>query len=307
MTGPKRPTQRGPKGGAAQRGPKTARARAVREQMRKQEARRRQLTIGGSIVGVIVLVVVIMVVVKVTGGNKKNGSTTNASGSVVSQITSVPQSVWQKAGDAGSSPPNKVNGVAALTSGGKPELLYYGAEWCPYCAAQRWPLAVALSRFGTLSSLGQTHSTVTDNPSNIATLSFHGAKFTSKYLVFTAIEYQDVNGKTLDTPTKAQQDLVTKMDTPKYVGGSSSGGIPFISWGNQYASSGAFYDPGLLSGKSHKQIANDVHSGSGNDGKAINGAANVITAAICQMTNNQPGNVCNSSAIKSIAGKLGGS
>lgn len=298
MTGPKRP---------APRGPKTARARAVREQMKRQEARRRQLTIGGAIVGVIVLVVVIMVVVKVAGGNKKNGTTTNASGNVVTQITTVPQSVWEKAGDAGSSPPNKVTGVAPLKSGGKPELFYYGAEWCPYCAAQRWPVAVALSRFGTLSNLGQTHSTVNDQPSNIATLSFHGAKFTSKYLVFTPIEYQDVNGKTLDTPTKAQQDLVAKMDTPKYVGGSNTGGIPFISWGNQFVSSGAFYDPGLLSGKNHKQIANAVHSGSGDVGKAVNGSANVITAAICQMTHNQPGNVCNSSAIKSIAGKLGGS
>jgi hypothetical protein len=275
--------------------------------MRKQEARRRQLTIAGSIVGVVVLVVVIMVVIKVSGGSKENGKTTNATGSVVSQITSVPQDVWQKAGDGGSSTPTKISGVVALTANGKPELLYYGAEWCPYCAAQRWPLAVALSRFGTLSELGQTHSTVNDQPSNIATLSFHGAKFTSKYLAFTAVEYQDVNGKTLDTPTKEQQSLVSQLDTPKYVGGNSSGGIPFISWGNQFVSSGAFFDPGLLSGKTHKDIANDVHSGSGADGKAINGSANVITAAICQMTHNQPGNVCNSSAIKSIAGKLGGS
>jgi thiol-disulfide isomerase/thioredoxin len=275
--------------------------------MRKQEARRRQLTIGGSIVGVIVLVVVIMVVVKVAGGKKKNDTTTNASGGVVSQITSVPQSVWEKAGDAGSSPPNKISGVPALTSNGKPELLYYGAEWCPYCAAQRWPLAVALSRFGTLTNLGQTHSTANDNPASVATLSFHGSKFTSKYFVFTAVEYQDTNGKALDTPTKAQQALVTKLDTPKYIGGNQAGGIPFISWGNQFVSSGAFYDPGALSGKSHAEIAKDVHSGSGDIGKDINGSANVITAAICQMTHNQPANVCNSSAIKSIAGKLGAS
>jgi thiol-disulfide isomerase/thioredoxin len=306
MTGSKRPAQGGPKG-STQRGPKTARARAVREQMRKQEARRRQLTIGGSIVGVIVLVVVIMVVVKVSGGDKKNGKTTSANGSVVSQITSVPQSVWEKAGDAGSSPPNKVTGVPALTSGGKPELLYYGAEWCPYCAAQRWPLAVALSRFGTLTNLGQTHSTANDNPASIATLSFHGAKFTSKYFVFTAVEYQDTNGKTLDTPTKAQEDLVTKLDTPKYIGGNQSGGIPFITWGNQYVSSGAFYAPTALSGMSHQDIAKAVHNGSGDVGKDINGSANVITAAICQMTHNQPGNVCNASAIKSITGKLGAS
>ena len=36
----------------------------------------------------------------------------------------------------------------ALTSNGKPEMLYIGAEFCPYCAASRWSMALALSRFG---------------------------------------------------------------------------------------------------------------------------------------------------------------
>jgi len=288
-------------------GPKTPKARAMREQMKRQEARRRQLMIAGSAVAVVVLVVVVLVVVKVAGGGKKNDTTSNASGSVVSQLTSVPASVWQQAGDGGATPPNKISGVDPLTSNGKPELLYYGAEWCPYCAAERWPLAVALSRFGTLTNLGQTHSAVDDQPSNIPTLSFHGSKFTSKYLTFTPIETQDNNRKTLDTPTKAQQDLVEKLDTPQYVGGQGSGSIPFITYGNKLASSGSAYDPTILSGKSHAKIAADVHSGSGKDGQTINGAANVFTAAICQMTNNQPSNVCSASAIKSIVGKLGAS
>jgi len=45
------------------------------------------------------------------------------------------------------------------------------------------------------------------------------------------------------------------------------------------------------------KIAADVHSGSGKDGQTINGAANVFTAAICQMTNNQPSNVCSAPAM----------
>jgi len=57
-------------------------------------------------------------------------------------------------------------------------------------------------RFGTLKGLGQTHSAVDDNPSNIPTLSFHGSTYTSKYLVFTPVETQDTNGKTLDTPPR---------------------------------------------------------------------------------------------------------
>ena len=44
----------------------------------------------------------------------------------------------------------------ALTADGKPEVLYVGAEYCPFCAAERWPVVVALSRFGTWSGLSAT-------------------------------------------------------------------------------------------------------------------------------------------------------
>jgi len=33
-------------------------------------------------------------------------------------------------------------------------VVYIGAEYCPYCAVERWPLIVALNRFGTLTNLG---------------------------------------------------------------------------------------------------------------------------------------------------------
>ena len=58
---------------------------------------------------------------------------------------------------APSTPPTKVTG-SALTFDGKPGIFYYGAEYCPYCAAERWPVVVALSRFGTWSNLQQTIS-----------------------------------------------------------------------------------------------------------------------------------------------------
>src|SRR5271170_3657702 len=32
---------------------------------------------------------------------------------------------------------------------------YVGAEYCPYCAIQRWALLVALSKFGTFTSLNR--------------------------------------------------------------------------------------------------------------------------------------------------------
>ncbi len=57
--------------------------------------------------------------------------------------------------------PTKIN-APALISNGRPEVLYVGAEYCPYCAAERSAVAVALSRFGTLHGLGQTASSPND-------------------------------------------------------------------------------------------------------------------------------------------------
>ena len=36
----------------------------------------------------------------------------------------------------------------------RPVVFFYGAEFAPYAAAQRWPVIVALSRFGTFGAVG---------------------------------------------------------------------------------------------------------------------------------------------------------
>ena len=45
--------------------------------------------------------------------------------------------------------PKKVKVETALTEAGLPEMLYMGAEYCPFCAAERWAMVMALSKFGT--------------------------------------------------------------------------------------------------------------------------------------------------------------
>ena len=50
-------------------------------------------------------------------------------------------------------PPSALPGAASLTEHGKPEVLFYGIEACPLCAAERWPLIVALSQFGRFTGL----------------------------------------------------------------------------------------------------------------------------------------------------------
>ena len=53
-------------------------------------------------------------------------------------------------------------------------MLYYGAEYCPYCAAERWAIAAALSRFGTWSNLKITASSHTDVYAETHTFSYYG-------------------------------------------------------------------------------------------------------------------------------------
>jgi Domain of unknown function (DUF929) len=57
--------------------------------------------------------------------------------------------------------PNK-SGTDLPAQNGKPVLLYIGAEYCPFCAADRWSLIMALSRFGSFSGIEANASTTSD-------------------------------------------------------------------------------------------------------------------------------------------------
>jgi thiol-disulfide isomerase/thioredoxin len=48
---------------------------------------------------------------------------------------------------------------------GKPLVFFMGAEYCPYCAAERWAIVRALQEFGQWSGLKQTISAARDEPS----------------------------------------------------------------------------------------------------------------------------------------------
>jgi len=276
---------------------------AQRAAERRAEQRRRILIASGSIIAVIA-VVVAFIVIKANNKpatNSSNGPTGAALASVVSKVTNVPASTLDKVGSGSfTGKIQPVKGGTPLTSGGKPEMLYMGAEYCPYCAAERWSMIVALSRFGTFSGLSTIHSSTTDTPSNIPTFTFHGSSYTSKYLTFTPVEMEtnipdpSTGGyTTLQTPTKAQQALLTKYDAPPYVASSDqAGAIPFIYFGGKYLSIGASYDATTLSGLKWDQIAADLNNPDSAVAKAINGTANHITAAICKMTGNQPASAC---------------
>ena len=235
-------------------------------------------------------------------------------------MTSVPASTLDKVGNGGSAvsaKPIPVKGTApALTSGGKPEMVYEGAEYCPYCAAERWAMIVALSRFGTFSGL-QTISSATKDGGGSAepypatpTWTFAHATYTSKYLTFTPVEaYTNIPDTstgfytTLQKPTAAQTALLTKYDAPPYVSSADAGSIPFVDFGNKALIIGASYNPGILSGLSWSQIAADLSNPNSSVAKSIDGVANYMTAAICKMTGNQPASAC-TPTVQSLEGSV---
>jgi thiol-disulfide isomerase/thioredoxin len=297
---------------------------AQRAAARRAEQRRRILIAGGSILAVIV-VVVAFIVIKANSSSSKPATTSSANGptgsalaSVVAKVASVPASTLNSVGDGGGAvtdtPQTIKGGGSALTSGGKPEMLYMGAEYCPYCAAERWAMIVALNRFGTFSGLATVHSGIKDgageaepDPST-PTWTFANATYTSKYLTFTSVEMQTnipdaSNGSytTLQTPTAAQNALITKLDAAPYT--TEAGAIPFIDFGNKDLIIGASYNPGVLSGLSWSTIATDLSNPSSAVARAVDGTANYITAAICKMTGNQPASAC-TSVVQSLESKI---
>jgi hypothetical protein len=299
-------------GGGDRRGRIAAQRAAEQAQVRK----RRLYLAGGSIIAVIA-VVVAFVLASSNGGSSGAAPGSTAAPptgsdvtSVVGQLTSVPASTLDQVG-AGTTQanPTSITGPA-LTSGGKPEVLYIGAEYCPYCAAERWAMIVALSRFGTFSGLAPIRSAAKDGGGNAEpypltpTWTFAKSSFTSSYLTFTPVEgYTNIPDKAtgfytvLQPPTAAQQALLNKYDA------AYQGAIPFIDYGNKFLSVGASYNPALLSGLTWAQIAVDLHDPTSAVAKSVLGTANFATAAICSLTGNQPASAC-TSTVRALQAKI---
>jgi hypothetical protein len=62
----------------------------------------------------------------------------------------------------------------------------------------------------------------------------------------------------------------------------------------------------VLQGKTQAQIAAALSDPNSAIAKAVDGTANLITAAVCQLTNGQPGAVCQSSGVTTATAALGG-
>ena len=259
-------------------------------------------------VALVVLAVVALVIVKATGGSggapgasklptgssaATSAGTSALPAGVLADVTSVSPATLSAIGEpSATAAPMSTGAKAALTaSNGKPEILYIGAEYCPFCAAERWSMVEALSRFGTFSGLSATHSSTTDIYPDTQTFSFYGATYTSTSLDFTSVELETNQASgdsytTLQTPTSAENALLSKYDKAPYT--TQAGSIPFLDIDNKYISVGAGYSPQVLQGLSLQQIAARLNDKNSTVAIAIDGEANRIAAAITAATGVQP-------------------
>lgn len=243
----------------------------------------------------VVVVLAAVAVFFVVGQNKKDSQNKKAvsaasNAAYLDSLLSIPASTYNAVGrGSASTAPKQVSG-APLTKNGKPEVLYMGAEYCPYCGMERWALTAALSRFGSFTGLKSAVSTANDNPANIPTLTYLTAKYTSRYLTFTTFEMADRAGNKLQTPDKASTALFSKYD--------AGGSIPFIDYGNQAVSVGAtFQGANFMQNVSGATIAAALKNPDSTAAQAIIGAANVITGRLCSLTKGEPSNVCASTGV----------
>jgi hypothetical protein len=266
---------------------------AAERAARQRATRRRRLLIAlGSVTAVVAIAATLVTVSLTSTPARLTASESAAPAAVVRQVTAVPASLLTQVSPGRVVTP--LHAVAAsgppLTAGGKPVIEFVSEESCPFCAAERWPLTVALSHFGSWSQLGVTKSAATDIYPNTATLSFRAAQYHSSQLTLHTTELTDNAGHTLQSPTTLDRQLIGQYDVPPYVNSADqSGAVPFLDIGNRYILAGAQFDPQVLAGLSAPQIAAQLRNPSSPVAQAIDGSANVIIAAINHVLHGQGG------------------
>jgi hypothetical protein len=265
---------------------------AERAARKRAEARRRVLAALAAVTAVLGVVAALVAVKLTSTPARLVASESPASSVVVRQVTTVPAAVLTRVSQGREITPLQTVKTSGppLTLGGKPAIVFVSEESCPFCAAERWSLAVALSHFGTWSHLGSTTSSASDVYPGTATLSFRTAVYRSTELTLRTTELADNAGRPLQAQTPLDSRLIAAFDVPPYVNSADqSGAVPFLDIANKYILAGAQYNPQVLAGLSAAQIAGQLSDPASPVAQAIDGSAQVIVAAIDQVLHDKTG------------------
>ena len=269
---------------------------------------RRRNTYIASVGGVLVVIVAfVMVGVLGANGSGANGGKTAPDAypipaDLLAQVERVPVSDLvrnaEEATAGGARPPEKLPSSAPrLSSGGHPEIIFVCAEYWRLCADERWPMVMALSKFGTFSKLSRTTSSSVDKDPNTPTFSFYGVKYTSKYLTIVTDEeetsaYNSAAGEypLLQAPTLQELRLINTWDVAPY--STEDGLLPFAYIGGRFLQVGAQYDASAISNRKFKNAVAIMTSGKSSVSKDAEAAAGYLIGDLCALTQRQSVPVC---------------
>jgi hypothetical protein len=270
----------------------------------------------GLIVLAIILIAALIVIrnhVNQTDGTSDVETITPAPASVITPVSHVPTSIASAVGvtspDAPTTPPTATGNASlwqspAAGAGARPVVFFYGAEFAPYAAAERWPVIVALSRFGTFSSLGLMQSSSSVAFSDTPTFTFWQARYTSVWVDLQMVErYSSLNPTgagfmPLQDPTARQSASVAVYDT-------STMTFPLLDIANHFVLVGSSFSPSVLWGLSQSEVAADLGIPASPVTQAVVASANEITAAICTVTGQRPAAVCSALGVALADVKMG--
>lgn len=293
---------------------------SAREQVRAQiaaeqaakERRSKMKWVGGTLLAILLIFGLVLAVTLANRGSS-SAQTGPLSPSQMSALKPSEQVVDTVGAGTLLAGPERISGTEKRLVDGKVEVLYAGADYCPFCAGMRWSLADALSRFGAWDEPLEKSSSASapEVHPDTSTVSFSGAKLTSDTVEFIGYETagrEMVNGRfePKDTISDEHTELLAKLNAPPYVEPSYAGSIPFISIGGTTIISGALFDTGALSGMTHDQITAVLSDPESPVTQGIVGGGNVITAAICEQLDDAPADVCQAPGVLAAAGKLAG-
>lgn len=254
----------------------------------KARRRRRRILYASLAVAIIAIIVVVYLVAQ-----SFNSPYTSYIGQPVSQtifqgLAGFSNQTLAAVGSGSAQAPSAISG-GTLVSNGKPEVLYIGAEYCPYCGVTRWSMMIALSKFGNFTGVDYMLSTASDVNPNTPTFTFANSSYSSNYISFVAVEHYDRSENVFQPLTTNESSLFSQYD--------ASGGIPFIDFGNQYLVTGV--KGGLstldLSGMNWTQVETQLDTPGSQTAQAIVGAANFFISTICAIDGQQPATVCSQS------------
>jgi hypothetical protein len=273
---------------------------AARRRSAKQPWWRQNLPIIITLVTVALLIGLFALIARVNTSSAGGGVGEPVPADVLNAVTKPDPAIFAKVGTGDlKNPLAHVAGDPLKGANGRPEIFYLGAEYCPYCAAERWSLIMAMSRFGEYKDLQLMKSA--DAPEAFPqtnTFTFQHSSYTSQYVDWASVETADRSQQPLQTPTADQLAIVNKYDAPPYT--QQTGSIPFVSYANHYVTIGAGFQNSSIQDLTWQQIASKLSDPNDPVTKNIVGNANYLTAAICQSTNNQPASVCQAAPIPDI-------